>query len=127
MATFEEQVLASLARIEKALNIGKTGSDILKEAGMGTWQGTPTPEPAPEGKIIYPADGGTVIARIPMMFVYEGDGSPKWASSVDGDLKVDGGQVAPTLKSVGEHTIYAIVGKTIVDQIRVTAVEPGPR
>jgi len=125
--TFEEAVLASLARIEKKLGVGKTASEILSEAWPKTEPAPPEPEPIPKGKIIYPADGGTVIARIPMMFVYEGDGSPKWASSVDGDLKVDGGQVAPTLKSVGEHTIYAIVGKTIVDQIRVTAVEPGPR
>ena len=127
MANFEEAVLASLARIEKALNIGKTGSEILTDAGMGTWRGTPTPEPIPEGKITFPLPGSTVIARIPVYFVYDGDGFPKWFSSIDGDLKAEGGQVALILKSTGDHAVYAVVGKTVVDEIRVVAIEPPRR
>lgn len=119
--------MATLESIEGQLKevleiLKKKGTDALGAFTMPA--SAPAPEPIPQGSIIYPVDGATVIARIPMGFVYEGDGSPKWFSSVDGDLKVDGGQVAPVLKSTGEHTIEARVGKYIVDEVRVIAIEP---
>jgi len=124
--TFEQAVLESLARIEKEMGIGKSASDILKDSGWGT-QAEPVPKPEPKGNITYPADGARVIARIPMYFIYKGDGSPSWFTSAGGDLKATGGQVSLILPELGEQNIYAVVGKTVVDQITVTAEEPGPR
>jgi len=129
MATFEEKVLASLARIEKALNIGKTASDVLKYAGMGTWKPAPAePKPMPKGKITYPiGDNPKVIARVPMYFEYAGDGSPEWYTSTTPGALGQGGQVAIVLPNLGPQTISAVVDGFVVDQINVIAEAPGPR
>lgn len=128
MATFEEKVLESLARIEEKLKTDKTASEILEGAAFGNWNApAPAPKPAPKGKITYPPNNGKVIARIPMYFAYEGDGSPDWFTSTSQKSLGHGGQVALILPSTGAQVISAVVDEIVVDQITVIAEEPGPR
>lgn len=119
-----DRMEAQLGRIEKALNIGKTASDVLRESMDTRKPSSPKPKPEPKGKITYPPNGSLVIANIPTYYTYKAEvgDMPVWA--VDGEAKnVDGGQVAFAV-AVGEHIVSAIADGKVVDSIKVLGFVP---